>query len=67
MDVQELQEPEKVSEIWVKNLNSIVQKMNNTKPLMIEMNPKSGVKLDIVELDRFETYLEEELLPEHGL
>ena len=34
---------------------------------MIEMNPKSGVKLDIVELDRFETYLEEELLPEHGL
>ena len=26
--VQELQDPEKGSEIWVKNLNSIVKKMN---------------------------------------
>ena len=31
MDAQELQGPEKVSTIWVKNLNSIVNKMNNTK------------------------------------
>ena len=31
MDAQELQNPEKVLTIWVKNLNSIVTKMNNTK------------------------------------
>ena len=28
MDAQEIQEPEKVSTIWVKNLNKIVNKMN---------------------------------------
>ena len=28
MDAQELQDPEKVSTIWVKNLNKIVNKMN---------------------------------------
>ena len=30
MDAQELQDPEKVSAIWVKNLNKIVNKMNKT-------------------------------------
>ena len=30
MDAQELQDPKKVSAIWVKNLNEIVNKMNNT-------------------------------------
>ena len=30
MDAQELQDTEKVSAIWVKNLNKIVNKMNNT-------------------------------------
>ena len=30
MDVQELQDPEEVSTIWVKNLNNIVKKMSNT-------------------------------------
>ena len=30
MDAQELQDPEKVSAIWVKNLNKIVNKMSNT-------------------------------------
>ena len=30
MDAQELQDPEKVSTIWVKNLNKTVNKMNNT-------------------------------------
>ena len=29
MNAQELQDPEKVSTIWVKNLNEIVKKMNN--------------------------------------
>ena len=31
MDAQELQDPEKVSGIWVKNVISIVIKVNNTK------------------------------------
>ena len=30
MDAQELQDPEKVSTIWVKNLKKIVNKVNNT-------------------------------------
>ena len=29
MDAQELQDPEKKSPIWLKNLNSIVNKMKN--------------------------------------
>ena len=41
MDAQELQDPEKVSTIWVKNLNSIVNKMSNTKSSMADT-----VKLD---------------------
>ena len=31
MDAQELQDPEKVSTIWVKNLNRTVNKMSNTE------------------------------------
>ena len=51
MDAQELQDPEKVSTIWVKNLNSIVNKMNNKKSSMIDMKPKDAIKLDTVKLD----------------
>ena len=58
MDVQEIQDPEKVFAIWVKNLNSIVNKMNNTKSLIIGMKPKDAVKLDIVKLEESETYTE---------
>ena len=39
MDAQELKDPEKVSTNWVKNLNSIIIKMNNTN--------HSGVKIRI--------------------
>ena len=52
MDAQELQDPEKVSKIWVKNLNKTVNKMNNTKSLMIGMKPKDAIKLDTVPLDK---------------
>ena len=52
MDAQELQEPEKVSTIWVKNLNKIVNKMNNTISSMIGMKPKDAIKLDTVPLDK---------------
>ena len=65
MDAQELQDPEKVSAIRVKNLNKIVNKMNNTKSLMIDVKPKDTIKLDNVLLDK--KYLEETLLPEDGL
>ena len=52
MDAQDLQDPEKVSTIWVKNLNSIGKKMNNTKSAMIDMKPKDAIRLDIVQLDK---------------
>ena len=48
MDAQEIQDPEKVLTIWVKNLNSTVNKMNNTKSSMIDMKPKDAIKLDTV-------------------
>ena len=57
MDAQELQDPEKVSTIWVKNLSKIVNKMNNTESSMTGMSPKDAIKLDTVPLDR--TYPEE--------
>ena len=52
MDAQELQDPEKVSAIWVKNLNEIVNKMNNTVSSMIDMKSKDATKLDTVLLFR---------------
>ena len=65
IDVQELQDPEKVLSIWVKNLNKTVNKMNNKVSLMIGMKPKDAVKLDTVPLDK--TYPEETVLPKDGL
>ena len=67
MDAQELEVPEKVAIIWVENFNTIVSKMRNTKSLTIDMKPKDAIKLDIAELDKSQTYLEEEVLPEDGL
>ena len=65
MDAQELQDPEKVSTISVKNLNKILNKMNNTKSSMIDMKPKDAIKLDTLPLDK--TYPEETVLAEDGL
>ena len=62
MDTQELQDPEKVSTIWVKNLNKIVNKMNNIVSSMIRMKPKDAIKLDTVLLDK--KYPAETVLPE---
>ena len=64
MDPQELQVPEKVSTIWVKNLNKIVKKMNNAVSSMIDMKPKDAIKLDIVPLDK--AYPEETVLLKDG-
>ena len=65
MDAQELQDPGKVSAIWVKNLNKIMNKMNNTVSSMIGMKPKDAIKLDTVPLDK--KYPEETVLPKDGL
>ena len=67
MDTQKLQDPAKVSTIWVKNVNSIVNKMNNTKSSMIGMKPKEAIKRDTVKLDKSETHPEKDVLPEDGL
>ena len=48
MAAQELQDLEKVSMIWVKNLNRIVNKMKNIVSPMIGMKPKGAIKLDTV-------------------
>ena len=65
MDAQELEDPEKESTIWVKNLNKIVNKMNNTKSSMIDIKPKDAINLDTVPLNK--TYPTETVLPEDGL
>ena len=66
MDAQELQDPsQKVSTIWVKNLNKSVNKINNTVSLMIDMKPKDTIKLDTVPLDK--TYQKETVLHRDGL
>ena len=50
MDAQELQDPEKVSRIWVKNLSKTMNKMNNTVSLMIGMKLKDAIKLATIPL-----------------
>ena len=40
MDAPDLQDPERVLTIWVKNLNKTVNKMNNTVSLTIGMKFK---------------------------
>ena len=41
--------------------------MSNTKSLMDHQKPKDAIKLDVVQLDKSETYSEENELPEDGL
>ena len=65
IDAKELQDPEKVSTIWIENLNKTVNKMNNTVSSMIGMKPNDTIKLDTVPLDK--TYPKETVLPEDGL
>ena len=65
MDAQELQDPEKLSTIWVKNLNKILNKMNNTASPMTSKKPKDAIKLDTVPLNKINP--KETVLPEDGL
>ena len=55
----------KVSKIWVKNVDKILNKMNNTISDMTGMKPKDAINLDTVLLDKI--YPEETVLPEDGL
>ena len=64
IDAQELQDLEKVSTIWVKNLNKVVNQMNNTVSPMISMRPKDVIKLDTIPLGKKNP--EETILPEDG-
>ena len=65
MDAQELQDSEKVSTIWVQNLNKTVNKMNNTASSMIGLKPKDAIELGTVPVDK--KYPEKTVLPEDGL
>ena len=65
MDPEELQDPEKVSTSWIKSLYRFVNKMNNTKSLMIYLKSRDAINLDTVKLDKI--YPEENVLPEDSL
>ena len=45
-DVQELNDPEKVSATWVKHLYGLVDELNDTETEMIGMKPKDAIKMD---------------------
>ena len=47
-DVQELNDPEKVSATWVKHLYGLVDELNDTETEMIGMKPKDAIVLDQV-------------------
>ena len=66
-DAQELNDPEKVSSRWVKNLYGLVDELNDTATEMIQMKPKDAIKLKEVPLVARESYPPEEVLPEDGL
>ena len=65
MDAQELQDPERISTIWVKILKKIVNKMNNTVSSMIAMQPKDASRLETVPLHK--KCPGETVLPKDGL
>ena len=49
-DAQELNDPEKVSSRWVKNLYGLVDELNDMETEMIGMKPKDAIKLNEVPL-----------------
>ena len=59
MDAQELNDPDKISRMWVKNLENTVKRMNNSKTAMIGMKPKDAIKLSNVELVKTEEFAHE--------
>ena len=67
MDAQELNNPDKISQMWVRNLENTVKRMNNSKTAMIDMKPKDAIKLSNVEMVKSEEFADEKPLPEDGL
>ena len=65
-DVQELNDPEKVSWTWVKHLYGLVGKLNDTETQMTRMKPSDVIKLNQVPLVNRENYPPEDTLPEYG-
>ena len=57
--------PKKVSAILFENLNSIVNRMSNTKSSVIDRNQKCTIKLDILEIDKFKKHPKEDLLSKY--
>ena len=49
-NAQELNDPEKVSSRWVKQLYGLVDKLNDTETEMIGMKPKDAIELNEVPL-----------------
>ena len=66
-DVQELNDPEKVSSTWMRHLYELVDKLNHTETQMIGMKPKDATKLNQVPLVNPENFPLENTLPEDGL
>ena len=66
-DVQELNDPEKVSSRWVKHLYGLVDELNDMETEMIGMKPKDAIKLKEVPLVAQGSYPPEEILAEDGL
>ena len=64
-DAQEINDPAKVSSTWVKHLNGLVDKLNDTETQMIGMKLKNAVELKEVFL--VENYRPEDTLSEDGL
>ena len=56
-DAQEMNDPEKVSSRWVKQLYGLVDELNDTETEMIGMKPKDAIKLKEVPLVAQESYL----------
>ena len=65
-DAQELNDPTQNSKTWVKHLQKIIMKMNNSKLDRIGMSPAKAVKLEQVTL-RIKVYPKEEILNVDGL
>ena len=64
-DVQELNDPKKVSSTWVKHLYKLADKLNDTEMQKIGMKPNNAINLKEVTL--VENYPSENTLPEDGL
>ena len=62
MDAQELNDPDKISRMWVRNLENTVKRMSNSKAAMIGMKPKDAIKLSNVELVKSEEFSDEKPL-----